>query len=127
MRDLVNNISAASTLAPAVYNASTDGAAVDTRGFESLAAVIHTGAIVSAGDFSVKFQESDASGSGFTDIAADGLVANGLPATLVAASVYECGFRQTKRYVRAVLTKAGGTSIAVGITLLRGNPNLAPV
>lgn len=45
----------------------------------------------------------------------------------LAASSYKLGFRGHKRYVRLALTKAGGTSIALGAYAIRGNLDDAPV
>lgn len=126
MRDLYHNIAARSAITPAVQAASADGTAIDTLGFNRLAFVIHTGAIASAGDFSIKMQESDASGSGFTDVAA-AQVQGSTPATLVASTVYRLGYIGNKRYARLVLTKAGGTSIALGATAILGDPADRPI
>lgn len=126
MRDLFHNIGAALALAPAVQSASADGVAIDTKGYNRLAFVVNTGAIVSAGDFAVKLQDSDASGSGFADVAADQVDTNA-PATLAAASTYKLGYRGTKRYVRLSLVKTGGTSIALGASAVLGDPSEAPV
>lgn len=113
-RDMYSNISAVAALAPAVQSANVNGAAIDLKDAMSVAFVLNTGAIVSAGDFSAKVQESDTTTSGdFTDAAAEHVDSNA-PATLEAASTYRLGYRGTKRYARIVLTKAGGTSIAAG-------------
>ena len=126
MRDIANNLSVVSTVVPAVQTATGNGTEVDLQGFGSAALLVQTGAIASAGDFSIKLQESDVSGSGYTDVAATHLIGT-LPATLLASTVYEQGYRINKRYVRAVVTRAGGTSIALGATILRGMPHNAPV
>lgn len=126
MRDLYSNIGAVLALAPAVQSASIDGIAVDLKGYNAAAFVVNTGAIASAGDFSAKLQESDASGSGYADVVA-GFVDSNAPATLAASSSYKLGYRGNKRYVRVVLTKAGGTSIAAGATAVLGEPAKAPV
>jgi hypothetical protein len=127
MRDLYHNIGAVSALAPAVQSASINGSAIDLQGFESVAFVVNTGAVTSAGDFSVKVQESDTTTSGdFTDAAA-GVVDTNAPETLEADSAYRLGYRGFKRYVRLVATKAGGTSLALGALAVLGNPHEAPV
>lgn len=113
MRDMYHNIAAVPALAPAVQAAAINGAAIDLKGANRAAIVVSTGAIVGSGDFGVKLQDSDASGSGFVDVAAE-LVDSDAPATLVADSSYRLGYRGFKRYVRVVVTKAGGTSIAAG-------------
>lgn len=127
MRDLANNIGPVQVVAPAVLSATDTSAAIDLLGFESAAIVINTGAIVTAGDFTAKLQESDTTTSGdFADVAAAHLVGT-LPATLEAASVYKQGYIGTKRYLRTVITKNSGTSIAAGAVLVKGHPHEAPV
>lgn len=126
MRDLYSNIGAVLALAPAVQAAAADGVSIDTKGFNRLAFVVNTGAIVGSGDFGVKLQESDASGSGFADVAASQVDSNA-PATLTASGSFKLGYRGTKRYVRVSLTKAGGTSIALGASAVLGDPADAPV
>ncbi|UOK70266.1 hypothetical protein [Ancylobacter polymorphus] len=126
MRDLVSNFGAVQAIAPAVQAAAADGITIDTLGYGSVGFVINTGAIVGSGDFGIKVQESDASGSGFTDAAASA-VQGTVPATLVAASTYKLGYSGFKRYVRLSLTKAGGTSIALGAVAVKGNAASRPV
>lgn len=124
-RDLASNIAAVPAIAPAVQSAAADGTAIDTKGFSSLAFVVNTGAIAGSGDFGVKLQDSDESGSGFTDVAGDH-VDTTAPATLGAANSYKLGYRGNKRFVRLALAKAGGTSIALGAVAVLGHPDHAP-
>jgi len=127
MRDLASNLSPATSLEPAVLSATTKGNPVDLTGFDSAMVTIPTGAIVGAGDFTPKVQESDTTTDGdFTDVAAKDLVGT-LPATLAASSTVKQGYIGSKRYVRAVLTKNGGTSIAASAVVERGNAALKPV
>lgn len=127
MRDISHNISATNALSPAVQAASINGNAIDTLGYGSVAFVVTTGAIASAGDFSAKVQESDTTTSGdFTDVAAGQFDSNA-PATLAADASYKLGYRGFKRYARVVLTKAGGTSIAAGASAIRGHAAQRPI
>lgn len=126
MRDLYSNIAAQPALAPAVQTAAADGSAIDLRDFGSVSIVLNTGAIAGSGDFGVKLQESDEAGSGFSD-AATAVVSSNAPATLAAASTYKLGYRGFKRYIRLALTKAGGTSIAVGAVAILGDAQSRPV
>jgi hypothetical protein len=127
MRDLAHNIAAVQAVAPVVLSATNTSAAIDLAGFESAAVVINTGAIVSAGDFTAKLQESDTTTSGdFADVAAADLVGT-LPASLEAASVVKVGYVGNKRYLRTVITKNGGTSIAAGAVVVKGNAHSRPV
>lgn len=127
MRDLAHNIATIQAVAPAVLSATNTSSALDLLGFESAAIVINTGAIVSSGDFTAKLQESDTTtGGDFTDVAAADLIGT-FPASLVADSVVKVGYIGSKRYVRTVITKNGGTSIAVGAVLVKGHPADRPV
>lgn len=127
MRDLKNNLGVVLAISPAVLAATTTGAALDLIGFNSAMLVVSTGAIVGLGDFTVKLQESDTTTSGdFTDVAAADLHGT-FPAILAADSVVKVGYRGFKRYVRAVITKNGGTSIAAGSVLLKGDAVARPV
>ncbi|TKA98549.1 hypothetical protein FAZ78_00380 [Cereibacter changlensis] len=118
MRDLFHNISTRVALAPAVQAAAASGEVIDLKGSSRVAFSVVTGAIAGDGDFGVKMQESDTTTSGdFTDVAADQVSTNA-PATLAAASAYRLGYSGFKRYVRLALTKAGGTSIALGAVAL---------
>ena len=126
MRDLASNISTALALSPAVLSATATGGAVDLQGFRSAALVVTTGAIVSAGDFTAKLQHSHTSTAGdFVDVSAADLV-GAFPASLAADSVVEVGYIGSRRFVRTVITRNGGTSIAASATVIRGNPAIRP-
>ncbi len=129
MKDTFHENKVIQAITPAVQSASANGAAIDLRGYDSALVAINTGAIASAGDFSFKLQESDTTTSGdFTDVAAADLLGT-LPTTLAANSAYSLGYigSKRKRYIRAVITKAGGTSIALGAVVVLGHPSMAPV
>ena len=126
MRDIANNLGIVQAVAPAVLSASDTSPGIDLLGFNSAMVVINTGAIVSSGDFTPKLQESDAAGSGYTDVAAGDLVGT-FPASLAADSVVKVGYIGNKRYLRTVLTKNGGTSIAAGAVVVKGRAADRPV
>lgn len=127
MRDMYSNIGAVIALAPAVQAVSVDGIAIDLKGANRAAILLTTGAIAGDGDFSAKLQESDTTtGGDFTDVMA-GEVQSDAPATLTAASAYRLGYLGHKRYLRLVLTKAGGTSIAAGAVAALGDLAERPV
>lgn len=127
MRDIANNIGTVQAIAAQVLSATATSPALDLIGFESAAVVINTGAIAGGGDFTAKLQESDTTTSGdFTDVAAAHLV-GAFSASLSADSVEKVGYIGSKRYVRVVLTKNSGTSIAGGAVLVKGHPAEAPV
>lgn len=110
LRDLYSNLSGALALAPAVYSASADGSTVDLIGARGVVFSIATGAIVGAGAFSVKVQES-ADGVTWADAPAARVQSNA-PAALAASSSYRVGYVGKLRYARLQLIKASGTSIA---------------
>lgn len=127
MRDLASNIGAVLALSPAVQAATIKGNTIDTNGFESVAFIVNTGAIASAGDFGLKLQESDTTTDGdFTDVAAGDLVGT-LPATVTADGSFKQSYIGHKRYVRLVATKNGGTSVAIGAVAVLGGAHQRPV
>jgi len=127
MRDLKSNIGAVQAVAPSVLTATVNGNALDLLGFNSAVLVVNTGAIVGAGDFTVKLQDSDTTTSGdFADVVAAQLH-GAFPASLGADSVVRVGYAGFKRYVRAVITRNGGTSIAASAVLLKGDAVVRPV
>lgn len=115
MRDLYSNLAGVASIAPGVATASIDGAAVDVSGASGALALVHTGAVSGAGDFGVKLQESP-DGVTWADVAAVRVKSNA-PATLAANSVYRMGYLGKMPKLRAVLVKAGGTSLAVAVTI----------
>jgi hypothetical protein len=127
MKDIYSDLGVVASLAPAVVTATTKGTHADLRGFQSALLVINTGAIAGDGLYDIKLQESDTTTDGdFTDVAAGNLLGT-LPAALAANSVYKQGYVGTKRYIRAVITKQSGTSIAAGAVILCGDAALQPV
>lgn len=127
MKDLHSHISPVVSLIPAVISATGTGSAIDLQGFNSAEFIVNTGAIASAGDYTVKIQHSATTTSGdFTDCASTDLLGT-LPASLAADTVYRVGYKGGKRYVRHVITKNGGTSIITGIVCLKGHPADGPV
>jgi hypothetical protein len=127
MRDIVSNIGAVQVVAPAVFTGNNTSAAIDLSGFGSAALVVNTGAIAGDGSFSIVLQESDeTTGGSFTPVAADDMIGE-FPSPLSADSTVKVGYIGNRRYVRAVLTRASGTSLALGAVLVKGNPRHAPV
>lgn len=127
MKTISQNICAVSALAPAVLTNTATGDPIDLFGFESAAIVIATGAIAGDGDFTAKLQESDTTtGGDFTDVATAHLHGE-FPESLEAASVVKVGYGGFKRYVRLVVTKNSGTSIAASAVLVKGHAHERPV
>lgn len=127
MKDFISGIGLLASLVPAVVAATAKGTHADLQGFNSATLIVNTGAIAGDGLYDIRLQESDTTTDGdFTDVAAGDLIGT-LPAALAASSVYKQGYKGIKRYIRAVITKQSGTSIAAGAVILRGHPNDAPV
>lgn len=127
MRSLEPNISAVQMIAPAVWTGNNTAAATDLLGFESACLAINTGAIAGSGDFSIELQESDDTAGGtFTAVASEHLT-GAVPSTLEADSIYRLGYIGHRRYIRTVLTRNSGTSIALGAVLIKGHPHDVPV
>ena len=126
MSDLKNNITAVLALSPAVHAATkADATIIDLQGAGSATVVINTGAIVGAGDYTISLRHGDASDlTGDAAASGDDLLGT-FPATLAADSAYSVGYRGGKRYVRVVITKNSGTSIAAGAVIVKGHLALA--
>lgn len=121
MKDLHSKLALVQALAPVVLAATNTGSAIDLQGYDGAVVELSTGAIVSAGDFSFKLQHSDTTTAGdFVDVPAADLQGD-VPSTLAEATVYKQGYIGTKRYIRYVVTKNGGTSIAANITVIKGH------
>ena len=126
-KDSYSNVAVVASLAPAVQAATLKGQTVDTKGFATALLIVNTGAIVSAGDYVVTMQHSDTNVDGdFVDVSAADRI-GALPGTLVANVVYRQAYIGKRRFLRANITKTGGTSIAAGAVFVLGTPALAPV
>lgn len=127
MRDIASNIGVKNALSPAVQSATVKGNAIDRKGFESVAFVINSGAIAGDGLYAPKLQDSDTTtDADFADVDAKFLIGT-LPAALAADSAVKVGYIGHKRYVRVVLTKTSGTSVAAGAVAVLGDANARPV
>lgn len=127
MRDIANNISTVQMVAPAVQAATVTSDPIDLLGVDRAMVAINTGAIVGAGDFTAKLQDSDTTTSGdFVDVAAAQLH-GAFPASLEENVVVKVGYAGFKRYVRLVITKNSGTSIAAGATLISSHASERPI
>ncbi len=125
-RDLYNNIGVTLAVSPAVLTATNTSTGIDLADFEGATVIINTGAIAGAGNFTPKLQESDVSGSGYTDVAAKDLLGS-FPSALAADTAYKVGYKGGKRYVRTVITLNSGTSIAVGAVIVKSHARSMPV
>ena len=126
MSDLKNNIAAVLALSPAVHSATkADATIIDPQGAGSATVIVNTGAIAGSGDYTISLRHGDASDlSGDAAASGDDLL-GAFPATLAADTSYAVGYRGGKRYVRVVITKNSGTSIAAGAVIVKGHLSLA--
>lgn len=122
-KGLFHNLKAIPAINSASQSAAADGIEIDRKGSQGLMFIVNTGTISGDGDFGVKVQESDTSGSGYTDADDDDVISNA-PATLAATSAYQVEYIGKKRFVRLSLTKAGGTSIQAGAIALIGHQHI---
>lgn len=128
MKDTYSDFGLVSAMVPQVLAATDTGATpIDLQGYNSALVIINTGAVAGAGDYTAKLQHSDTTtGGDFADVTAADLLGE-FPASLAENSVYKVGYKGAKRYLRTVVTKNSGTSIAAGIVIARGHPYDAPV
>jgi hypothetical protein len=99
-----------------VAGGGDNGVAVDSLRKYAVKHIIHVEAVTTT--ITVKLQESDSSGSGYTDVAADQIV-GGVNLVSVAdtadnSAVQICGFN-LKRYQRIVTVAGAGTCHAVAV------------
>ncbi|MBC7193872.1 hypothetical protein [Marinobacter sp.] len=122
--DLYNNLSVATTLAPAARTANANGSAVDLQGYEGalIQAIVGT---ITDGTHSLTVEES-ADGATWTAVAAADL--QGSFANLVSNTNQKVGYLGTKRYIRVNAAVTGATSGGVyAVVVLRGNSRKHPV
>lgn len=124
MRDLKNNLSEATSLAPAARTATANGTGVDLKGFGAAEVFFNVGTITD-GTHTPNVQESD-DDSTYTDVAAADL--EGTLAALASNTNQAVGYKGSKRYIRAVSTVSGATTGGVyAAVVIRALPNVAPV
>jgi len=84
---------------------TTNGVGVDCKEMDDdITAIVQLGAMTGDHTCNIKFQESNASGSGYTDITGATFTELDEDSDGKIAAI---GFKRTKRYVRAVLVTAG--------------------
>lgn len=137
MHELLHNISVTQPLTPAVATTTQTSSAIDRQGFESTMVIFAVGA---SGDtlsgsvyWTFTIQESDASGSGYTDVVAADIVGGVASVVIDAAAedetVVKFNYAGNKRYLKAVATKTGThtNGTPMGVIALRGKASLMPV
>ncbi|WP_327587046.1 hypothetical protein OHA25_08545 [Nonomuraea sp. NBC_00507] len=126
--DIVNDISAVTSLPPAsrTANATVNGTGVDLANVNAAAIIVTTGTITD-GSHAITIEDS-ADNSNWTAVAADERIGN-LP-TVVAAddnTAFKFGYKGARRYLRVSVTTSGSTSGGVfGAVVVRGKPRRYP-
>ena len=116
-KDLNFGLSVVESLPTTVVSGGGDnGVAVDTLRKYAAKHIIHVEAVTTT--ITVKLQESDSSGSGYTDVAASQIVGGvnlvSIADTADNSAVQICGF-DLKRYQRIVTVAGAGTCHAVAV------------
>lgn len=128
MTDLKSRISVAQSLAPASRTAAVTGSSVDLAGYSAATVVLDVGAIGgTTPSFTFEIQHSDDNAAWSPVAAAD--LDSGQPAPVTAGgTVLEVGYRGVKRYLRAAITAASGTTptLLCSATVVRGKPRKLP-
>ncbi len=129
IRDIDNSLKVVTTIEPAAsITATTTGTAVDTAGYRSAMAVIHCG-VHTDGTFTPELQESDASGSGFTTVAAADL--SSAFATVTSATdqiILTSAYLGSKRYLKVVMTETVATAgVFFSAVIVLADPISKPV
>jgi hypothetical protein len=135
VRDLYNNLKVVPAFGP-IARPSGAGIAIDLQGFEGALVVIQSGAMGAvAATYTWKLQESDSSGSGYTDVAAADMV-GGVQTVVFDQSVggdanqaKKLGYIGSKRYLKAYCTEstAGSPTSIIGATAVLGDARHKPV
>ena len=126
-RDVFNRVKIEQLTDPAVTTATVTSDACGLAGYEGAMFSVLFGesadTLCAACCWNCKLQESDASGSGYADVAAAdviGAASDAFGAVDDAAdddAIYSLGYKGTKAYVKVVVTKTGthasGTPIAI--------------
>ncbi|KQV33138.1 MULTISPECIES: hypothetical protein [unclassified Rhizobium] len=112
-------------------NTTTNGAIIDTQGYESVEFVIQSGTLTDGG-YAPTITEGDASDlTGGTATAAADLLGTLAGATFAATDdnvVKKIGYKGSKRYVRLNIVSTGVTTGGtLGATVVRGHARSKPV
>lgn len=118
-------------VAPAAIAANTNGASVDSLGYESVEFIWHVGTAMVGGGFDVTFEESDtgAFGGEQNAVAVADIVGGPVQISIGDANkVFRAGYIGKKRYVRPVMTETGTiTGGVVGCSAVLGHARNEPV
>lgn len=127
-RDLYNNVKTVSALKPKSLTASTSGAVIDLKGFQSVDFAVHVGDYLdAAGSVSVSLHECATAGGAFTPVVADDILGS-LPvftSGTASGTVSEFGYRGGLEFVKTVATVSGIVSgVAIGAVAIKSHADV---
>lgn len=118
--DLVNNIKVVNAVnSEAVTGDSSESAAIDTAGFESVTVIAQMSAFTS-GAGKISISECDTSDGSFTAVADEDLI-NAPESMAVAGAVSKVGYRGHKQFIKVKIAKDSAISATVGAVVILGN------
>nr|DAN24465.1 MAG TPA: hypothetical protein [Caudoviricetes sp.] len=120
--DLVNNIKVVNAVnSAALTDDSSESAAIDTAGFESVTVVAQMAAFTS-GAGKISISECDTSDGSFTAVAESDLI--NAPENMAAAgAVSKVGYRGHKQFIKVKIVKDSAISATVGAVVILGHPH----
>lgn len=139
MNDLYNKIEVVSVLDPVVVSDTATYDDIDLKGFNSAVLLIHVGVDAGSGlsDSNklvyVLYDSEDGTTYAVVETAdmLDLTVTTGIILTVDGtdedATLYKFGYVGGKRYLRLIGTETGTVSCPIAITLIKGDPEVAPV
>lgn len=139
MKDLYNNIEVSAVLAPVVVSATATHTDIDLAGFNSACLLIDTGVDAGSGlsdshklVFTLNHSDDGTTYSAVTtadmlDLTVTSGVVLTIDSTDEDATLYKLGYVGGKRYLELTYTETGTVSMPMSITLIKGNPEVAPV
>lgn len=119
MKDLMSRVNLKRVISPVSVadNTAQVGQVIDRQGYDSLMYAIVTGSLADVdATFAVTLEESDASGSGFTAVAAADLIGTTALASFLFSDDDKCfklGYKGNKRYTRLTITPSANASAAL--------------
>lgn len=121
-RDLVNNVAEAISLNVATYTATTTGAGVDLKDFDSATVFVITGNITD-GTHAISLEESD-DNSTYTAVSASNLIGSAPSITGTDDNkIFSFGYIGNKQYIRVKSTVSGATTGGIyGAIVVKGHP-----
>lgn len=118
--DLVNNIKVVNAVnSDSLIDDSSESAAIDTAGFESVTVIAQMSAFTS-GAGKISISECDTSDGSFTAVAESDLI-NAPESMAAAGAVSKVGYRGHKQFIKVKIAKDSAISATVGAVVILGN------